>query len=151
VPILLYVLFNVFYLVLAVPFGVLSDRIGREKVIVLGYLLFSLTSLGFAFFDSLGAFVVLFALYGMTFAAIDGNQRAYVSDLAQYNLKATALGTFHTVTGLAALPASVIAGLLWESISPVAAFIYGGILGFASVGLFVVFMRYFERSKAAAR
>lgn len=151
VPILLYVLFNVFYSVLAVPFGLLSDRIGREKVIILGYLLFSLTSLGFAFFDSLGAFVVLFALYGMTFAAIDGNQRAYVSDLAQYNLKATALGTFHTVTGLAALPAGVIAGLLWETISPVAAFVYGGILGFASVGLFVVFMRYFERSKAAAR
>ena len=58
VPILLYVLFNVFYLVLAVPFGVLSDRIGREKVIVLGYLLFSLTSLGFAFFDSIGAFEI---------------------------------------------------------------------------------------------
>lgn len=151
VPILLYVLFNIFYSALAVPLGVLSDRIGREKVIVLGYLLFSLTSLGFAFFDSIGAFVVLFALYGMTFAAIDGNQRAYVSDLAQHNLKATALGTFHTVTGLAALPASVIAGLLWETISPVAAFVYGGILGFASVGLFAVFTYYFGRSKATAR
>jgi len=150
VPVLLYVLFNIFYSALALPLGVLSDKIGREKVIILGYLLFSLTSFGFASFDSLWAFVVLFAFYGMTFAAIDGNQRAYVSDLAQHNLRATALGTFHTVTGIAALPGSLIAGLLWETISPAAAFIYGGILGFVSAGLFAVSTRYFERSKAVA-
>jgi len=139
VPILLYVLFNIFYAVFAVPFGAISDKIGRQKVIVLGYLLFSLTSLGFAFLTSLPAFIVLFALYGIAYAAVDGNQRAFVSDLSAGQLKATALGTFHTVTGLMALPASLLAGFLWQNISPGAAFIYGSILSLISVFLFIAF------------
>jgi len=64
VPILLYVLFNIFYAVFAIPFGNLSDKIGRKRVLILGYLLFSLTSLGFVLFNSLAGFVVLFAVYG---------------------------------------------------------------------------------------
>ncbi len=144
VPILLYILFNIFYALFAVPFGNLSDRIGRRKVLVLGYLLFSLTSLGFAFFNSLIAFVCLFAFYGMVYAIIDGNQRAFVSDLSSGELRATALGTFHTVIGLAALPASLIAGFLWQRISPSAAFIYGSMVSMASVVLFFVFGRYLK-------
>lgn len=144
-PILLYVLFNIFYSVLAVPLGAVSDRIGREKVIIFGYLMFSLTAVGFVFFNSLPAFIILFALYGVMNAAVDGTQRAYVSDLATAGLKATALGTFHTVTGLMALPASMMAGFLWEKIGPSATFIYGGTLGLVSVALFVIFGRYFKR------
>ncbi len=147
VPILLYVLFNIFYAAFAVPLGTLSDKIGRERVIIVGYLLFSLTSLGFAFLTSLPAFIVLFALYGITHAAVDGNQRAFVSDLSSRQLKATALGTFHTTTGLMALPASLVAGFLWQKITPNAAFIYGGILGFVSVLLFIVFRKHFNASK----
>jgi MFS family permease len=145
-PILLYVLFNIFYSALAVPLGVVSDRIGREKLIIFGYLLFSLTSFGFAFFDSVWAFVVLFALYGIMLAAIDGTQRAYVSDLARDDLKATALGTFHTVSGLAAMPASLIAGFLWERVSPAATFAYGGTLSLVAVAAFLVFKRQLESS-----
>jgi MFS family permease len=147
VPILLYVLFNIFYAGFAVPLGVLSDKIGREKVIILGYLLFSLTSLGFAFLTSLPAFIVLFALYGITYAAVDGNQRAFVSDLSSEQLKATALGTFHTAIGLMALPASLIAGFLWQNIAPKATFIYGSIPGLLSVLLFIAFGNYFSTPK----
>jgi MFS family permease len=143
VPILLYVLFNIFYAGFAVPLGALSDKLGREKVIILGYLLFSLTSLGFAFLTSLLAFIVLFALYGITYAAVDGNQRAFVSDLSSRQLNATALGTFHTTIGLMALPASLIAGFLWQNIAPEITFIYGSIPGFISVLLFIAFGNYF--------
>ncbi len=143
VPILLYVLFNIFYAAFAIPLGALSDKIGREKVIILGYLLFSLTSLGFAFLTSLPAFIVLFALYGITYAAVDGNQRAFVSDLSSQQLKATALGTFHTTIGLMALPASLIAGFLWQNIAPEITFVYGSIPGFISVLLFIAFRSYF--------
>jgi hypothetical protein len=59
---------------------------------------------------------------------IDGVQRAFVVDLSPPDLKATALGTFHTATGLAALPAGVITGLLWDTISPEMAFAYGFVL-----------------------
>ena len=147
VPILLYVLFNIFYAGFAIPLGALSDKIGREKVIILGYLLFSLTSLGFAFLTSLPAFIVLFALYGITYAAVDGNQRAFVSDLSSRQLKATALGTFHTIVGLMALPASLIAGFLWQNIAPNITFIYGSIVGFISVFLFIAFRSYFTAPK----
>jgi len=116
IPILLYILFNVFYALFAIPFGNLSDRIGRKKVLISGYALFSLTSFGFAFFNSLAAFMILFALYGIVYAIIDGNQRAYVADLAPADIKAIALGTFHTVIGLAALPASLTAGWLWQNV-----------------------------------
>jgi MFS family permease len=136
-PILLYVLFNISYSALAIPLGGLSDKIGREKVIIFGYLMFSVTAAGFAIFNSLAAMVVLFALYGVVYAAIDGNQRAYVSDLATAHLKATGLGTFHTTTGLMALPAGLIAGFLWEKVNPSATFIYGAAVGIASVLLFV--------------
>ncbi|NQT19068.1 MAG: MFS transporter [Planctomycetes bacterium] len=143
-PILLYVLFNIFYAVFAVPFGVLSDSIGRRRVLAAGYALFALMSLGFAFFNSLPAFIVLFALYGVVRALIDGNQRAFVSDLSPADVRATALGTYHTVTGLAALPASLIAGLL-RTIAPEATFIYGGVVAAIAVGLFVGFGRRAEQ------
>ena len=110
-------------------------------------MLFSLTSLGFAFLTSLPAFIVLFALYGITYAAVDGNQRAFVSDLSSQQLKATALGTFHATIGLMALPASLIAGLLWQNIAPKITFIYGSITGLISVLLFVAFGNYFSAPK----
>lgn len=147
VPILLYILFNIFYAAFAVPFGTLSDKIGRKKVIVFGYLLFSLTSLGFAFFNSLSAFIILFALYGTVHAIIDGNQRAYVSDLSSDELRATALGTFHTTTGVAALPASLIAGILWQNIAPGITFIYGSIVSIISVILFISLGKYLKHNR----
>jgi len=143
-PILLYILFNAFYAVFAVPFGELSDKIGRKKVITFGYLLFSLISLGFAFFNSLTAFIVLFALYGIVYAIVDGNQRAYVSDLSSEELRATALGTFHTAMGLMALPASLIAGFLWQ-INSSMPFVYGAAVSIISVVLFIVFRNYFRK------
>ncbi len=146
VPILLYILFNIFYAAFAVPSGILSDKIGRKKVIVFGYLLFSLTSLGFAFFSSLTAFIVLFALYGIVYAIIDGNQRAYVADLSSKDLKATALGAYHTTIGLAALPASLIAGFLWQDVAPGVTFIYGSLVSLISVVLFIIFRNYFRES-----
>jgi len=143
-PILLYLLFNVFYAALAVPSGVLSDRVGRKRIIVAGYMLFSLTSLGFAFFSSLPAFILLFALYGSSYALIDGNQRAFVADMSTKELKATALGTFHTTTGLMVLPASLIAGLLWQTTGPMTTFIYGAVAGIIPVLLFVAFRNHFR-------
>jgi len=144
IVILLYVLFNSFYALLAIPFGTLSDRIGRRKVLISGYFLFSVTCLGFTFFDSLAAFLVLFPLYGVVYAMVDGNQRAFVSDLSTEELRATALGTFHTMIGLVALPASLTAGFLWQAINPNATFIYGSVISIIAVILFIIFRNYFK-------
>jgi MFS family permease len=135
--IFLYVLFNIFYALFAIPFGTLSDRIGKRRVLISGYLLFSVTCLGFAFFDSLLAFLVLFPLYGVVYAMVEGNQRAFISDLSTEDLRATALGTFHTMIGIMTLPASLIAGVLW-TITPTLTFLFGSSVSITSVILFVV-------------
>ena len=137
-PILLYVWFNVIYASFSMPLGILSDKIGRRNVVSLGYFLFGLTCLGFAFSSSLLPLVVLFALYGLVYALIEGNQRALVSDLAPKESRGTALGTFHTAIGLATLPSGIVAGALWQYIEPTATFLYGSVIGFLAATLLML-------------
>jgi len=134
--ILLYVLFYISYTVCAIPSGILSDKIGRKPVLRAGYLIFGITSLGLVFTSNIYSILLLFVIYGIFYAMIDGAQRAFVVDLAPKHLKATALGTFHTAIGLVALPGGYIAGLLWDKISPETTFIYGLTLAIISLVLF---------------
>lgn len=135
IPIMLYVFFNFIYAVFAIPFGKLSDKIGRRKVIVAGYLLFGLVCLGFLFFSSLLAYIILFILYGLVYAMVVGNQRAFVSDNSPSRYRATALGIFQTIMGLCSIFAGVIAGLLFD-INSNWVFIYGAVLSLLSFILF---------------
>ncbi|MBU7009846.1 MAG: MFS transporter [Theionarchaea archaeon] len=133
--ILLYVLYYVVYSVFIIPAGAVSDKIKRKYVILTGYGLFAVTSLGLVFASSLSQIVWLFVLYGGFYAMIDGVQRAYVVDLSPPHIRGTALGTFHTSVGLAALPAGLIAGLLWDIICPEMTFVFGCLLSVTAVVL----------------
>ena len=135
--ILLYVLFYIVYTICTIPSGMLSDKIGRKPVLITGYLVFAVTSLGLIFTSSIYSILIFFIVYGVFYAMIDGVQRALVIDLAPENLKATALGTFHTAIGLVALPGGYIAGLLWDKIGPGATFTYGFTLAIISIALFM--------------
>lgn len=137
IPILLYILFNFIYASLSIPSGILSDRIGRKKTLLLGYSIFVAMSLGFVFASSLPSLVILFILYGIVSALIDGNQRAFVSDLTEKDLRGTALGTFHTAISMATLFSSLIAGALWEYVSPSVTFLYGAGVASIAVVLFL--------------
>jgi MFS family permease len=139
-PILLYALFNMSYALLSIPIGTLSDKIGRKRVLATGYFLFGLTCFGFVFSSSLTSFIVLFLLYGLFYAFVDGVQRALASDLASKKLRGTALGAFHTSIGLAALPASLVAGFLWD-ICPEITFVYGALAGFIASGLLIIIVK----------
>ncbi len=139
-PIMLYVIFNIFYAGLAVPFGRLSDRMGRKMVLVLGYLLFALVCLGFIAFTSLPWMIVLFIGYGITYAMIVGNQRAFVSDVSDERLRATSLGAFQTVIGISAIISGLIAGALYD-INTGFTFFYGFALSFVSFILLLVFVK----------
>ncbi len=137
IPIALYVLYNIVYALFSIPVGKLSDKIGRKKTLLIGYLFFTLTSLGFVFSNSIYFFILLFSTYGISFAFVEVTQRAYVSDLSRKS-RGTALGAFHTAVGIAALPGSFIAGCLWQYVGHGATFIYGFILG--ALALMLLFL-----------
>ena len=137
IPILLYALYNIVYSLFSVPTGMISDKIGRGKVLTGGYLLFFATCFGFAFLQSLPVLVVLFVAYGLVHAMTKGNERAFACDLGADCARGTALGTLHMAIGLVALPGSLIAGALWEGIDPGAAFIFGGVLALVAAVLLV--------------
>ena len=110
--IFLYVIFYIVYSICAVPLGIVSDKVGRKPVLMGGYILFGITSLGLLVASSFYSILLFFIIYGISYAMIDGTQRAFVVDLAPQHLKGTALGVFHTSIGLVALPGGYIAGLL---------------------------------------
>ena len=130
--IFLYVIFYIVYSICAVPLGIVSDKIGRKPVLMAGYVLFGITSLGLLVASGFYGISLFFIIYGISYAMIDGTQRAFVVDLAPQHLKGTALGIFHTAIGLVALPGGYIAGLLWDKVSPEATFGYGFILAIVS-------------------
>lgn len=113
IPLSLYVLFNIIWATFTIPFGKLSDRLGRKKVLMSGYILFLLVTLGFLFDYGLVYLGFLFVAYGFVYAITQSNQKALVSDLAP-KLKGTALGFYYAVIGTITIPAGIIAGLLWD-------------------------------------
>ncbi|MGZ4922730.1 MAG: MFS transporter [Halobacteriota archaeon] len=137
---LLYLFMNVIYAVSAFPFGVVSDRIGRKAVLLIGLAIFFIVYCGFAFASSALVIWALFPLYGLYYGLTDGVSRALVSDLAHPSLKATAFGTYYFVVGVVAFPASLIAGVLWQTVGPTFAFLYGAFMAVAAllvIGFFV--------------
>ncbi|MHA1264116.1 MAG: MFS transporter [Candidatus Helarchaeota archaeon] len=141
---LLYILFNLTYTLFSIPAGNLSDSFGKSNVLVLGYGLFSLTCLIFIFSQSLVLFILGFAVYGTALAFVDGVQRAFISDLVPQELRGTALGTFHMITGLAAIPAGIIAGFLFSYVGAIYTFIYGAVIGGISLILLLFLTKEFK-------
>ena len=126
---LLWGFFNLVYTLSSIPAGILSDRIGRKKVILLGFTVYGLAYLGFAFATQALHIWVLFALYGIYYGISDGALRAFVADLVkEEDKRGTAYGFYHGAVGLCALPASLILGFLWQGFGAAVAFSFGAIL-----------------------
>jgi MFS family permease len=133
---LMLILFNVVYSTVSIPAGVLSDKLGRRRIIVLGWLVYAVTYFGFAVASASWQIWLLFALYGVYYGLAEGVARAFVADLVPEDMCGTAYGLFHGIVGITLLPASVIAGWLWQTISPAAPFYFGAGLAFlAMIGL----------------
>ncbi len=128
--VLMLVVFNLTYAVTALPAGVLSDRLGRRRVIAVGWSIYALAYLGFAIASEQWQVWLLFAAYGVYYGMAEGVARAFVADLVPAEKRGTAYGLYHGVVGLALLPASLIAGWLWQAFSPAAPFFFGAALAF---------------------
>lgn len=136
---LMLVLLNITYSLISLPAGMLSDKLGRRRVIILGWFIYALVYLGFALATNVWSVWLLFAGYGIYQGVVEGVARAFVADLVAEPRRGTAYGLYHGVVGLLALPASLIAGWLWAIASPAAPFYLGAGLAFASaIGLWTL-------------
>ncbi|NLW21589.1 MAG: MFS transporter [Clostridiales bacterium] len=139
--ILLYFLYNLSASLLAIPFGRLSDRVGRKALLLGGYLVFSLVYFGFAFAKEAWLLVALFALYGLYTAMTAGVERALIAEISPPALKGTMLGLHATLVGVALLPASLVFGLLWTSFGPQVPFVFGASLALLSALPLLMFFK----------
>ena len=135
------------HVLVAIPGGSLSDRVGRRKVLFGGYLAFALVYGGLGFVESLPAAAVLLVLYGAYYGVTDGVSRAFLADLAPAATRGGAYGWYHMAVGLGALPASVVAGALWTQYGPGPAFLWGS---FCAVLAMIVLATVSPRGVAAA-
>lgn len=134
-----YMIFNTVSVLLAIPIGKLSDRIGREKLIILGFLVYAIVYYFFGRFNSINVFIFLFMLYGFYSALTDGSQKAMISDIVSKDLKGTGFGIYHAVLGITLLPASLIAGLLYDKVNSNAPFYFGSVMALIATILMIIF------------
>ncbi|MBL8133867.1 MAG: MFS transporter [Anaerolineae bacterium] len=136
--------FNLVYAVLSGPLGALSDRIGRRRLIISGWLIYGVIYLCFAGAMTAAHMWMIYALYGVYYAAVEGTTKALVADLTLPEQRGTAYGIYHALIGLAALPASLLAGVLWQGIGewmgfgPSAPFVAGAMLALTASLLLAV-------------
>ncbi len=136
----LYLIYSFSASVLSIPFGRLSDRIGRKPVLFMAYAFWAAVCLGVLFARSHALIVLVFVLYGVHKAALDPVQRTLVCELSPLAFRASCLGGFQMIIGLCALPASLVAGVLWESFGTDAPFYFS--LGLTLVaGILLIFVK----------
>ncbi len=139
-------MFNLIYSLISTPAGSLSDRIGRRRLIIGGWLVYAVIYLGFAFAQAAWQIWVLYVVYGLYYGLAYGTANALVADLVPDNLRGTAYGTYNAVIGFLAFPASFIAGLLWQGaglwhgFGPSAPFLFGGTLALIAALLMIFWM-----------
>lgn len=139
--ILLYFIYNLSASLLSVPAGKRSDRVGRKQLLVAGYLVFAVVYTGFAFAAGKPMMIGLFILYGLYTAMITGVERAFIAEISPVELKGTMLGMHSTIVGIALLPASIIAGFLWNKFSAVVPFLFGSAMSLLSAFLLLFLMK----------
>lgn len=145
---LVYLITSVVAVLAAIPVGTLSDKVGKEKILVIGFLIYAVVYYGFGVTTSTRVIVTLFAIYGLYSAATDSIQKAFISDLVDKNKKGTGLGIYNALLGITLLPASLIAGILYDKINSRIPFYFGACTAVLSAILMVAFILTGKRSKS---
>ena len=138
---LLWTFFHLVKMLSSMPFGALSDRIGRKTVIVAGWCVYSLAYIGYGFAATEWQIWALFAFYGLFFGLTEGVEKAYLADMADPALRGAAFGWYNFAIGAGALPASLLFGLVWQRFGPVAPFLLGSLLSGIAVLLLLLLVK----------
>lgn len=142
--------FNLVYTVTAGPAGVLSDRLGRRRLLLGGWMVYGMIYLGFALASAPWQIWLLYGCYGIYYGMVEGTAKAFIADIVPSGQRGTAYGVYSAAVGLTALPASVIAGVLWqgvgswEGLGAGAPFFFGAALALAAAGLFGVWVPHLK-------
>jgi len=141
-----YLITNLVSVAASIPLGSLSDKVGKEKIIVAGFIIYAIVYFGFGITTSLGAITALFALYGLYSAATDSIQKAFISDIIDKNKKGTGMGIYNALLGITLLPASLIAGILYDKVDSSVPFYFGAATALLSAILMAIYCFRFCRS-----
>lgn len=147
----IYAFFYLFYALLSYPIGILSDRVGKRPMIIFGWAAYALTYFGFAYASRAWQAWPLFILYGIFYAATEGSGRALTAEIVPRERHGLAFGLYNTAIAVTALPASVVAGWLWDKYSPAAAFNFGWITAVAAILLFGLYSYRINKRKAEVK
>lgn len=137
VTIFTYVLFNLTYAIFSIPAGVIVDRIGAKKVLIMGLVLFSLVYFFLGLINKSLFIWLLFPIYGIYMALTEGVGKAYISLLVPQEKSGTAFGIYQTSIGICSFFSSLIAGVMWNYINVRVPFYFGSITALISVILFI--------------
>ncbi len=146
---LVYLIISIVSVLLSVPVGSLSDKIGKEKILLFGYLIYATVYFGFGISGNITTIVILFALYGVYSASTDGIQKAFISDMIDGNKQGTAMGIYNGLLGITLLPASIIAGVLYDKVNSSLPFYFGAVTAIISSILLVLFISFNVKKKTA--
>ena len=144
---LVYLITNLVSVVLAIPIGTLSDKIGKEKILLFGYMIYAIVYFGFGITSSIEVIVFLFALYGLYSATTDGIQKAFISDSVDSNKQGTGLGIYNALLGITLLPASMIAGVLYDKVNSSVPFYFGAVTSVVSAILLFIMTKGAKKIK----
>jgi len=147
---LLWLVFNVSNFLSAYPAGAISDRIGRQKSIFIGFMIFCVSYAGLAFSPHPLTVWVLFIFYGLYYGFSEGNLKAFVADLTPPDIRGTAFGIYYTAVGVTLLPANLLMGILWQKYGFRNALLVGSALSLIS-GLMLITMLRTEKLPARSK
>jgi MFS family permease len=138
---LLWAYFHVVKMFSTMPFGALSDRIGRRKIIITGWGVYALTYVGFGYATTETHVWLLFSLYGLFYGLTEGTEKAFLVDISRAEERGSAFGWYNFAIGIGALPASLLFGLIWQMLGPKAAFGFGAGLATLAALLLMIFIK----------
>ncbi len=138
---LIWAFFHIIKVIFSTPLGSLSDRIGRKRVILIGWAIYAAVYLCFSLLEKLSpalqitAVFALFAVYALYYAFTEGAEKALVADLVAADRRGSAYGLYNLAVGIGALPASLIFGFLYHALGATAAFTFGALLALTAMVL----------------